>query len=83
MGTDRRLCDLQPGETAYVIAVEGADTIYRRMLDIGLVLGAAVTCVGRSPGGDPAAYGIGGAIIAIRDSESARIRITGKEEVSV
>ncbi|MBQ6536545.1 MAG: ferrous iron transport protein A, partial [Firmicutes bacterium] len=40
--------------------------------DLGLIPGAAVECVGRAPLGDPAAYLIAGAVIAIRrrDAES-------------
>lgn len=47
----------------------------RRLMDIGLIVGTRVTCVGRSPGGDPAAYAIRGAIIAIRDRDSTEVII--------
>lgn len=43
----------------------------RRLLDLGLVPGTRVECVGQSPGGDPKAYLIRGAAVAIR-SEDAR-----------
>ena len=36
----------------------------RRLLDIGLVEGTRVECVGVSPMGDPAAYCIRGAVIS-------------------
>jgi ferrous iron transport protein A len=41
----------------------------RRMLDIGLAPGTEVECLGRSPAGDPSAYLIRGAVIAIRASD--------------
>lgn len=51
----------------------------RRLMDIGLIAGTRVTCVGRSPGGDPAAYEIRGAVIAIRDRDSAEVIIQSTE----
>ena len=47
----------------------------RRLLDLGLVENTAVECLGRSPGGDPAAYLIRGAVIALRDSDSRDILV--------
>mgnify|MGYP001181001857 CR=1 FL=1 len=51
-------------------------SVRRRLLDIGLVEGTEVECVGRSPGGDPAAYLIRGAVIAIRDADAAGILVS-------
>ncbi len=73
-----RLCDLPVGRRATVDTLLSGGAIRRRLLDIGLVTDTPVECVGRSPGGDPAAYLIRGAVIAIRDSDSAYILI--KEE---
>ncbi len=72
-----RLCDLHIGEKATVRALLSVGGIRRRLLDIGLIEGTQVECVGRSPGGDPAAYLIRGAVIAIRDADSANILIKG------
>ncbi len=48
----------------------------RRLLDIGLAEGTVVECVGKSPMGDPRAYLICGAVIAIRcvDSKCVMVR---------
>lgn len=70
-----RLCDLKPGQCGRVISLKSVDGMRRRLLDIGLIEGTKVECVGRSPGGDPAAYLIRGAVIAIRDRDSADILI--------
>lgn len=70
-----RLCDLQLGQCATVTALKAVGGMRRRLLDIGLIEGTRVECVGRSPGGDPAAYLIRGAVIAIRDCDSADILI--------
>lgn len=65
-----RLCDLRPGERSVVRALETTGAMRRRLLDIGLVEDTAVECLGTSPGGDPAAYLIRGAVIAIRSEDS-------------
>lgn len=47
----------------------------RRMLDLGLVAGTAVETVLRSPAGDPIAYQIRGAVIALRREEAVQILV--------
>ena len=47
----------------------------RRLLDIGLVEGTRVECVGVSPLGDPSAYLIRGAVIAIRAADCRDVLI--------
>ena len=70
-----RLCDLKVGERGRVVALKNVGSMRRRLLDIGLADGTTVECVGRSAGGDPAAYLIRGAVIAIRDRDSENILI--------
>lgn len=67
--------DLTPGQRARVLRLEVAGGMRRRLLDLGLVENTAVECLGRSPGGDPAAYLIRGAVIALRDSDSRGILV--------
>lgn len=47
----------------------------RRMLDLGLVQGTMVEAVQKSPSGDPIAYFIRGAVIALRDEDAKKIII--------
>ncbi|QZY56141.1 FeoA family protein [Crassaminicella profunda] len=47
----------------------------RRMLDLGLVPGTIVTVIRKSPLGDPTAYNIRGAIIALRKEEASLILV--------
>lgn len=61
-----RLCDIAAGEHCFVSGLRATGGMRRRLLDIGLVENAKVTCLGRSPAGDPSAYLICGAVIAIR-----------------
>lgn len=74
-GERMRLCELKIGESATVCALLSRGSMRRRLMDIGLIADTEVTCVGRSPGGDPAAYAIRGAVIAIRDRDSAEVII--------
>ena len=69
------LSTLEPGESAVVEAVGGGEAMRRRLMDLGLIGGTRVTCLGRSPAGDPAAYLIRGAVIALRAYDAARIRV--------
>jgi len=45
----------------------------RRLRDIGLVEGTQLECLGVSPGGDPKAYLVRGAVIALRSADSGKI----------
>ena len=47
----------------------------RRMMDLGLIPGAAVRALYQSPLGDPVAYEIFGAVIAIRKKDASAVRI--------
>lgn len=66
---DMNLNDIQPGQRAKILGLQAADSMRRRLLDIGLVKGTTVECIGRSPGGDPSAFLIRGAVIAIRSED--------------
>ncbi len=73
MNNTQTLCDIEVGERAVVERLETEGSMRRRLLDIGLCKGAVVECVGKSPMGDPRAYLIRGAIIAIRSYDSKTV----------
>lgn len=66
---------LKPGEKATVEELRTQGSMRRRLLDIGLIENTQVECVGRSPGGDPSAFLIRGAVIAIRSEDCADVLI--------
>ena len=66
---------LGDGQSAYVTRVEGDPAMRRRLLDLGLIPGTRVVCQGHSPAGDPAAYLIRGAVIALRARDAAGITL--------
>lgn len=67
------LGDMAPGDCGNVIRVEHTSEMRRRLLDLGLWQGTPVRCVGASPLGDPAAYMIRGAVIALRRDDGEKI----------
>ena len=71
------LCTLKEGQSAYVADVEADSAMRRRLLDIGLIPGTRVTCMAKSPAGDPAAYRIRGAIIALRGTDARGVHLEG------
>jgi ferrous iron transport protein A len=81
----RSINDLAVGQKGVVSSLQIHGAMRRRMLDIGLSSGAAVECVGESPLGDPRAYMICGAVIAIRraDGENVIAAIGGGDNVDI
>lgn len=72
------LNDIKPGEHAIVDTLLSTGSMRRRLLDIGLVENTDVECLGTSPGGDPTAFLIRGAVIAIRSEDCINIIVTRK-----
>ena len=63
------------GQTVRVRELLSTGSMRRRLLDIGLVEGTDVACLQKSPAGDPVAYMIRGAVIALRSEDSANILV--------
>ena len=72
------LSNLKPGENAIVTSLLATGSMRRRLLDIGLVENTRVECLGTSPLGDPSAFLIRGAVIAIRSEDCKTIIIESK-----
>ena len=67
--------DLSPGQHGVIRRMLNTGSMRRRLLDIGMIEGTRIECVGRSPAGDPMAYLIRGAVIAIRGEDGSRVVI--------
>lgn len=68
---DSSLSGLPIGKTGVISTLKLSGIKRRRLLDLGLVEGAKVQALHQSPAGDPKAYAVMGAVIALR-SEDAR-----------
>lgn len=77
-----RLSVLRPGQKAHITglspACRGAER--RRLLDLGFVPGTLIEAEMVSPSGDPTAYAIRGALIALRREQTRHIHIVRCEE---
>lgn len=67
------LCDMETNTYATVVKLETEGELRHRLMDIGLVEGTTVECVRKSPAGDPKAYLIRGAVIALRNEDAATV----------
>jgi len=76
-GTFTTLASLQEGDEGEVIGISKAirEQQRRRLMDLGVVPGTTISMEMRSAGGDPIAYQIKGAIIALRKEQANRIFI--------
>ncbi len=63
------------GQKARVKKLTSDGTSRRRMLDLGLIIDTVVEAVLKSPAGDPVAYDIRGAVIALRSEEASKIMV--------
>ena len=69
------LNELNIGEKALVKKISDNSLMKRRLIDIGIINGTSVECVLISPGKNPKAYMIKGAVIAIRNEDAKFIEI--------
>ena len=67
------LSSLKVGQTATVKKLHSTGSMRRRLQDIGLIEGTRVECLQKSPAGDPIAFLIRGAVIALRSEDSHNI----------
>ncbi|HHW22005.1 MAG TPA: ferrous iron transport protein A [Clostridiaceae bacterium] len=69
------LKDLKQGQRARVKSLLSTGSIRRRLQDLGLIEGTEVECLQKSPAGDPVAYLIRGAVIALRSEDSSNVLV--------
>lgn len=69
------LNDLTVGKRARVEAIDGADEVSLRLLEMGVTPGVEVRLLGTAPLGDPLEFELRGCRLSIRKSEAARISV--------
>ena len=67
------LSSLREGEQCRVKALAIDGKMRSRLSDLGLIEGTKVACVQKSLSGDPTAFLIRGAVIALRNEDSSRV----------
>ncbi|MBE6213642.1 MAG: ferrous iron transport protein B [Rikenellaceae bacterium] len=76
------LSELQTGQSAVVIKVQGHGGFRRRILEMGFVRGQRVVAILNAPLRDPIKYGIMGYEVSLRRSEAAMVEVLTMDEVS-
>lgn len=76
MPISKSLTALREGESALVCGLNSTGAMRRRLMDLGLVEGTRVECTQKSPYGDPIAYAIRGAVIALRCEDARQILVS-------
>lgn len=69
----KSLKEIKLDESCVIDSVLADNDMRKRFLDIGLIDNTEVRCVGESPAGDPKAFLIRGAVIAIRLCDCEKI----------
>lgn len=67
------LSSLREGEDCLVKSLLIDGKMRSRLCDLGLIEGTRVSCLQRSASGDPIAFLIRGAVIALRNEDSSRV----------
>ncbi len=68
------------GERATVLSVDTEPSLKQRLYDIGLVPGTCVKSVHQSPSGNPKAYLVRGAVIALRNCDAEKIFVRVEDD---
>lgn len=69
------LKELKPNEKGKVVKVGGRGSVYRRLLDMGLVAGTEVEVERVAPLGDPIEVKVKGYHLTLRKEEAANIQV--------
>lgn len=70
------ISQLNVGQAAVITGVFAGNTMQRRLLDMGFTRGATVKCLYKSPYGDPTAFMIRNAVVALRNEDAQCIFAT-------
>lgn len=70
-----KLKDADISSVVRVINIEAKGELRRRFFDLGIIEGTKIEVLYKSPFGEPTAYLIRGAVIAMREEESEKIII--------
>lgn len=70
-----KMAQMKPGDKGVVLGLTAGKNIRRRLQDIGLICGTTVECLFKSPMGDPTAFLIRRAVVALRYEDSERVEV--------
>lgn len=71
-----RLSELKLGTVAVINTINCNDAIKNRIFDFGIITNEKIKALYKSPFGDPTAYLVKNAVVALRNSDSYYIMVT-------
>ena len=77
---EKYLDELKPGDSGVVVSISSTtnNSLRRRMLDMGITIGAEIEVLRVAPFGDPIDFKVKGYQISLRKSEAHSIRVEVK-----
>ncbi|MCL1903357.1 MAG: ferrous iron transport protein A [Oscillospiraceae bacterium] len=75
----KNLTNMCVGESAQVALLLNKGSIRTRLEDLGLIPGTRIHCIHKSPYGDPVAYEIRGAVIALRSDDAKGVLLNNND----
>lgn len=73
MNSYKTLNNISEGDFVRVKTLLSSGSMRRRLQDLGVIEGTKIECVLKSPSGDPMAFMIRGAVVALRNETSSEI----------
>lgn len=75
MNEMNKMSSMHEGDSARIEMLLLKGDMRRRLQDLGLIEGTRVHCTQKSPCGDPIAYAVRGAIIALRTEDAQEVLV--------
>lgn len=72
---EMKLKEAEISSIVKVVSIDAKGELRRRFFDLGIIEGTIIEVLYRSPFGDPTAFLIRGAVIAMREEESEMINV--------
>ena len=73
---------LQLGQRGIVEDISAPESEKRRFWDLGLIRGTKVQLLHKSPSGNPVAYSVMGAVIALRNCDAVKVSVLKYENIT-
>ena len=74
------LNQVSSGQNAKIVCINSPDDIKRRLMEFGMIEGEQIKPVLKAPSGEPTAYEIKGALIALRSDTASAIEVEVAKE---
>ena len=82
MPNTETLDQIPKGRSVHVVGVVGDDPIARRLNDLGIRKGVQIQVIRRAPLGDPTVFELCGYQLCLRQTESARVRVSSATDTA-